>query len=391
MIATLLALAPAALAGDVSYDGRLADHPELPALLQALEEGAEAAAEGLPKWVAKDPPAFRVELRDRTDAPLERFEFPGVGASDIAWSGAEREWTLTFEADVLLGFPDLARRLVLRQLFFAATLAQSDGSPEQIVRLSPANPLIHAIGSFVAGTLEEEARWAMGLHYHTPTEARRAVGELVEGAGVHGGYVAPSDRNDLTFPALLLFIAPRGKDGKVAKLYDAVRDGRPMHAAVKKVTGKKLEKLNDILAGEWLEWLEERSAEDEVALVVRALLVGGSGRWEELVEDLDDASQPYLRGKRGLGESWAAAELLFYAAQAHENTGNAEGAREAYRTVAESSVVAPVVGYACLRLGELLAEEGDVPGARAMLERARDHFGWYESVRSSADQRLGTL
>ena len=393
MLALLLACALelAAAPADLAYTGRYADHPDLPALVEALEAGAADAVEDWPKWVAKEPPPFELRLRDRTGPPAEPWEFPGIGASDVEWDAAESVWALHFEVDVLLAWPDLARRLVLRQLILAATLAQRDGSPEHEHFMSPENPLVYAIASFAAGTMAPEVRWVSGHHHHSkPNLGKFDFDGLSDREEGDGGYVSSRSGVDFTFFALVLSVAPRGKDTKVGKLYGAVRDRQHLASALRRVTGKKLAKLEKPAREAWNDWLDDQDTDEEMGLVASSMIPQSMEMWPELVVLFEKPARAHLKAQEDLAASWTGAEVLFLMGYACAETGD-ERAEDTLRALVESSAPSVAVLYGALKLADLLIASGRADEARPILERALVRFGWQGEARATVEERLGRL
>jgi hypothetical protein len=366
------------------YGGKFVDHPARVKITADLSSTARHDPEQLPKWLAKRPPAFRVEAQDLAQ-PLETQRWPGDIDASFELRKEKRDWVceLTLPIDTLIGSPQLARRALKRHLFAASSQARAlerGGDPLLVSAWGIENPLIEAMAAHWAGTLDEEIEFVLVQHLGSDEELAALLRPIAPARGPAPEPV-PGGQDDLTWLLLVKYLAPEEADKKLEWLYSALESGRSLDAALEKASRLSLEKLNAKLSDSYAEHLEEVFPPKERATFRELQRAHAAGAWSEVLE-LVGEMEPR--------------DLLLDPSVFHMTVALMELDPAYQPTLVEqllelSPARSPLALEGMRRGASSLAEHGQADTAREVLQMLRDQFGWLSGVDAEVAAGLEAL
>jgi len=375
----LLALAPLAAPADPpsrsEYTGRFREHPALPEIAALVAEATQDLE--LPDWLLERAPRVQVELVDLKE-PREHHVWPGdvVGSVQIEPDGKDTVLTLELPIDSFLGDPRLAVAGVRRAIFGGASMARAmgDGQPfTKIYSWGGSNPLIEAMAAQWAGTLDQEIEFVLRRHLLSDEKLASLVRPIEPSAA--GDLELPVEGpDDLTWHVLVRMLTPKEKDAKLEKLYEALARGQDLEGALKKASGKKLDKLNDELAEFFEDYVEERFPKKR-----RADLRDG---WSAMQSGDQDELTRVLGGWKD--STFLDPHHVFLLAAFQKDAD----AWTLFLDDADHYAECDLGPMAIRKCGTLLLARDGTEERRRVYERMRDEYGWVKGLREEAEKEL---
>jgi len=378
----LLALLLALPQGD-HYNGRFFTHPNLETITRLASDDLDELGEELPKWLTKDSPRIEVKLVDLAE-PLEHHIWPGAVPAQVEISRAEESWSFAFElpVDTFIADPTLVLYSLQRNLFAAASTARAMDRGADLATLAAwgmENPLIEALAAYWAGSIDQEIEFVLRRHLGSEEELASLLQPIVVPAD---GGIAPERRgpDDLTYLLLVRMLAPKKKDKKLETLYSALENGQPFEGALKKASGKKLERLDEALRDFYRIYVKHRFPKKALVKYRRAQEAFDAEDWDELLDAIGD---------------WKSKEWDVFLPHVSYFLACADAAgepevedverlycQEALLNYAECDFGAEIL----LRYLRALRNAGQREQAAELRKLLRDGYGWLASVRAETDK-----
>ena len=307
-------------------------------------------------------------------------------------AGKARSVNVEVPVDAFIGHPELAvgalHRQSLQGLFqhVAASMPATDAFAgiDNLTKMGPQNPVLRAVAVRLSGQSDELVAFTLRKHLDSDEGLASLFTPIAEEEAGISYRFADRGPDDLTFELLARLLSPKGKDAALGELFESMHRGQPMGNALKKITRKKLDKLNAALEELYEEELERVFPEPQREPYRTVSAAAAAADWSRAVEAADAFLEQYP-------DSLAAPNAHFWRGMALAELGDG-GAPDVLEDVVRrfrSSL--PGVGDAQLRLARLAAEGGDVERARSAYEKARDDFGWVPGVLAAAQTGLEAL